>query len=162
MRQYIGAVRAKNNILSPLRLFIMTSLINKAVASGNGNRFLTQKRHVHIANNSRPPQCHTEAELLSPSRPPLIFRYHLPLKGSHMMKDRQMIFLKIFTPHSLMRTYRYCVLYIHLGISPSRWTAPLSGAVCCPMLCMFVPDPFVQKKRCGPPSPSQQVGNTTH
>ncbi len=42
MRKYIGAVRAKNIILSPLRLFIETMPIIKAVASGNGNRFLEE------------------------------------------------------------------------------------------------------------------------
>ncbi len=43
MRQYIGAVRAENNILSPLCLFVQTMPIEKAGASGNGNRFFTQK-----------------------------------------------------------------------------------------------------------------------
>jgi hypothetical protein len=43
MRQYIGAVRAKNSILFPLCLFVETMPINKAVASGNGNKILTQK-----------------------------------------------------------------------------------------------------------------------
>jgi hypothetical protein len=46
MRQYIGAVRAKNSILSPLCLFVETMPIKKAVASGNGNTILTQKLHV--------------------------------------------------------------------------------------------------------------------
>jgi hypothetical protein len=73
MRQYIGAVRAKNSILSLLCLFVESMPINKAVASGNGNRILTQKVHVQIANNLRSPQCQTEAELLSSSRPPLFF-----------------------------------------------------------------------------------------
>jgi hypothetical protein len=73
MRQYIGAVRAKNSILSPLCLFVETMPINKAVASRNGNRILTQKLHVQIANNPRSPQCQTEAELLSSSRPPSFF-----------------------------------------------------------------------------------------
>jgi hypothetical protein len=68
MRQYIGAVRAKRNILTPLCLFIQTSPNYKAVASGNGNRLLTEKQHVQIANNPRSPQCQTEAELLFPSR----------------------------------------------------------------------------------------------
>jgi hypothetical protein len=49
MRQYIGAVRAKNNILSPLCLLDETMPLNKAVASGTGNRFLTQKLHVQIS-----------------------------------------------------------------------------------------------------------------
>jgi hypothetical protein len=69
MRQYTDAVITKRNILSPLCLFVMTSTINKAVASGNGNRFLTQKQHVQISNNPRSPQGQTNAELLSPSRP---------------------------------------------------------------------------------------------
>jgi hypothetical protein len=69
MRQYIGAVRAKNSILSPLCLFVETMPINKAVASGNGNSILTQKLHIQIANNARSPQWKTEAELLSSSRP---------------------------------------------------------------------------------------------
>jgi len=51
MRQYIGAVRAKNTILTPLCLFIQTSPNNKAVTSGNGNRLFAEKRHVQIANN---------------------------------------------------------------------------------------------------------------
>jgi hypothetical protein len=58
------------NILSPLRLFIETMPINKAVERGNGNRILTQKLHVQIANNPQSPQCQTEAQLLSSSRPP--------------------------------------------------------------------------------------------
>ncbi len=46
MRQIIGAVRAEKNILSPLCLFVETlpiNKVNKAVASGNGYRILTQK-----------------------------------------------------------------------------------------------------------------------
>ena len=43
MRQYIGAVRAKNSILSPLCLFVETMPIKKAVASGKGNRFFYPK-----------------------------------------------------------------------------------------------------------------------
>jgi hypothetical protein len=49
MPQYIAAVRAKNNILSPL-FFVETMPIDKAVASGNGNRILTQNSHVQVAN----------------------------------------------------------------------------------------------------------------
>ena len=49
-----------------LRLFVMTSPINKAVASGNGKRLFTEKRHVQIANNPRSPKCQIEAELLAP------------------------------------------------------------------------------------------------
>jgi hypothetical protein len=59
MRQYIGAVRAKNNILSPLCLFGEIMPINKAVTSRNGNRFLTQKLHVQILYHLRSPQCQT-------------------------------------------------------------------------------------------------------
>jgi hypothetical protein len=69
MRLYIGAVRAKNSILSLLCLFLETMPNNKAVASGNGNRILTQKLLFKIANNPLLPQCQTEAELLS-SYPP--------------------------------------------------------------------------------------------
>ena len=44
----IGAVIAKRNILTPLRLFIVTMPIQKAVASGNGNIDFTEKRHIQI------------------------------------------------------------------------------------------------------------------
>jgi hypothetical protein len=50
MHQFIGAVRAKNNILSPLCLSVKTMPIKKAVASGKGNTFFTQKLYVQIAN----------------------------------------------------------------------------------------------------------------
>jgi hypothetical protein len=73
MRQYIGAVRAKNNILSLLCLFNEIMPINKAVASGNGNILLTQKLHVQISYNLRSPQCQTMAEKLFSSRPPSFF-----------------------------------------------------------------------------------------
>ncbi len=73
MRQYIGAVRAKNTILTPLCLFIQTSPNNKAVVSGNGIRLFAEKRHVQIANNPQSPQCQTEAELLFTSRPLSVF-----------------------------------------------------------------------------------------
>ncbi len=43
---------------------------SKFDAPENGNRILTQKLHVQIANNPRLPQCQTETELLSSSRPP--------------------------------------------------------------------------------------------
>jgi hypothetical protein len=46
MRQYVSAVRAKNNILSPLCLFVETMPIIKAVASENGRRFFRGKRHI--------------------------------------------------------------------------------------------------------------------
>ncbi len=46
MRQYIGGVIAERNILSPFCLFVKTLPVNLAVASGNGNRFCTQKLHV--------------------------------------------------------------------------------------------------------------------
>ncbi len=56
-----------------LRLFVMTSPINKAVASGNGNRLFTEKLHVQIANNPRSPKCQIEAELLAPFPPTSFF-----------------------------------------------------------------------------------------
>jgi hypothetical protein len=62
MRQYIGAVRAKNSFLSPLCLFVETMPNNKAVASETGSRILTPKLHVQIENNSRSPQRQTMAE----------------------------------------------------------------------------------------------------
>jgi hypothetical protein len=49
----IGAVITERNTLTPLCLFIMTLPFNKAVASGNGNRFFTWKQHVQIANDPR-------------------------------------------------------------------------------------------------------------
>ncbi len=69
----IGAVITERKILTPLHLFVMTSPLNKAVASGNGNRLFTEKRHVKISYNLRSPQYHTNAELLCPSRPPSFF-----------------------------------------------------------------------------------------
>jgi hypothetical protein len=62
----IGAVITERNILIPLPLFVMTSPINKAVASGNGNRLFTEKWHVQIADNPQSPQYQIEAELLAP------------------------------------------------------------------------------------------------
>ncbi len=62
MASPIGAVRVKNNILSPFCLFDEIMPISKAVAGGNGNRFLTQKLHVQISYNLRSPQCQTIAE----------------------------------------------------------------------------------------------------
>jgi hypothetical protein len=37
----IGAVVTERNILTPLRLFVVTMPIQKAVAEGNGNGFFT-------------------------------------------------------------------------------------------------------------------------
>jgi hypothetical protein len=74
----IYAVTTESNILTLLCLFIQTSPVDFAVASGKGNRLFIGELHVQIANKLQSPQCHTEAELLSHS--PLIFRYHLPLK----------------------------------------------------------------------------------
>jgi hypothetical protein len=37
----IGAVITERNILTPLRLFVVTMPIQKAVASGKGNRLFT-------------------------------------------------------------------------------------------------------------------------
>jgi hypothetical protein len=70
VRADIYAVTTESNILTPLCLFIQTLPIDFAVASGKGNRLFTGELHVQIANKLRSPQCHTEAELLSPSRPP--------------------------------------------------------------------------------------------
>ena len=47
----IGGVITERKIFTPLCLFIQTSPIDFAVASGNGNRLLTGKRHVQISNN---------------------------------------------------------------------------------------------------------------
>jgi hypothetical protein len=47
----IGAVINEKKNLTPLCLFIQTSPIDFAVASGNGNRFFTGKQHVQIENN---------------------------------------------------------------------------------------------------------------
>jgi hypothetical protein len=69
VRQYIGAVRAVKNIFTPLCLIVQTLPNNLAVASGNGNRFFTQKLHVQITNKLRSPQCRTKVQLLSPFRP---------------------------------------------------------------------------------------------
>ncbi len=73
MRQYIGAVGAENNILSPLCLFVETMPIKKAVASGNGNSFFAQKLYVQFANKPRSPQCRSEVQLLSLFRPTSFF-----------------------------------------------------------------------------------------
>jgi hypothetical protein len=64
-----GAVITERNILTPLRLFIQTSPINFAVASGNRNRLFTGKLHVQIANKLRSPEYGTEVQLVSPFRP---------------------------------------------------------------------------------------------
>jgi hypothetical protein len=73
MRQYIGAVRAKKNILSLLCLFLETMPIIKAVASGNVNRFFRGKEHVQKANTPRSPQSYTNGQLLLASQPTLFF-----------------------------------------------------------------------------------------
>jgi hypothetical protein len=56
----IGAVITERNILTPLRLFVMTMPIQKAVASG--------KR-----NNPPSPQWRTEVELHAPFQPTPFF-----------------------------------------------------------------------------------------
>ncbi len=70
IRADIYEVTTESNILTPLCLFIQTSPIDFAVASRKGNRLFTGEMHVQIANKLRSPQCHPEAELLCPSRPP--------------------------------------------------------------------------------------------
>ncbi len=79
-QKYIGAVRAKNNILSLLCLFVVIMLISKAVASENGNGILTQKVHVQIANNPRSPQMPDRSWITVFFPTPFIFRYYLPLR----------------------------------------------------------------------------------
>jgi hypothetical protein len=56
---------------APLRLFVETIPIYKAVTTENGKMSFKEKRHVQTAINPRSPQCQTEAELLSPPNPPL-------------------------------------------------------------------------------------------
>ncbi len=46
----IGAFITERKILTPLCLFIQTSPIDFAVASGNGNRLFAGKLHVQITN----------------------------------------------------------------------------------------------------------------
>jgi hypothetical protein len=48
MRQYIGAVITVRKIFTPLCLFLQTSPNNLAVASGNKNRFFTQKLQINF------------------------------------------------------------------------------------------------------------------
>jgi hypothetical protein len=48
MRQYYWRSLNESNNLTPLRLFVMTSPIYKAVANGKGNRLFTEKQHVQI------------------------------------------------------------------------------------------------------------------
>ena len=57
----------------PLCLFVETSPVNLPVASGNGNIFFTQNRHVQIAKNPRSPQSQTEFQWWYPSRPTSFF-----------------------------------------------------------------------------------------
>jgi hypothetical protein len=55
MTSPIGAVITERKILTPLCLFIQTSPIDLAVASGNINRLFTGKLHVQITNKLRSP-----------------------------------------------------------------------------------------------------------
>jgi hypothetical protein len=59
----------------------MSSPIKKAVASGNGNRLFTEKRHAQIANNPRSPHCQIEAEILAPFQP----RYLIHVQGTRFI-----------------------------------------------------------------------------
>jgi hypothetical protein len=52
----IGAVITERNVLTPLRLFVVTMPIQKAVASRKGNRLFTDLLQVQIKNNPRSPQ----------------------------------------------------------------------------------------------------------
>jgi hypothetical protein len=84
MRLYFGGVIAERNILSPLCLLVETAPFNLAFASGNGNRYFTQKLHVKIENNPRSSQSQTDAHIVSfPT--PLIFRYYLPIRPSFVI-----------------------------------------------------------------------------
>jgi hypothetical protein len=70
MASPIGAVITERKILTPLRLFIQTSPIDFAEASGNRNRLFTGKLHVQITDKLRSQQYQTKAPLLYPSRRP--------------------------------------------------------------------------------------------
>jgi hypothetical protein len=48
MRQYLGAVITVRKIFTPLCLFLQTSPNNLALASGNKNRFFTQKLQINF------------------------------------------------------------------------------------------------------------------
>ncbi len=85
MGQYIRAVLAEKTFcLRGLCIFVNTSPINIAGASGNGKRYFSQKLQVQIANNSRSPQSQPSMQQCTwihifPI--PLIFRYYLPLNN---------------------------------------------------------------------------------
>ncbi len=53
VRANINAVTTVSNILTPVCLFIQTSPIDFAVASGKANRLFTGELHVQIANKLR-------------------------------------------------------------------------------------------------------------
>jgi hypothetical protein len=77
VRQYIGAVIAERNILSPLCLFVKTSHINFAVACRNRKRFfrfLTQHNafKLHITVNRQNVRLKLKYYLL-PDPPPHFF-----------------------------------------------------------------------------------------
>ncbi len=75
----IGAVITERNILTPIRLFVVTMPIQKAVASGNGNiEFYIESTR----SNQKQPPVATMADRIwfTASLPStVIFRYHLPL-----------------------------------------------------------------------------------
>jgi hypothetical protein len=58
---------------APLRLFVETMPIYKAVATGNGIISFTEKQHVQTANNPLSPQSYTNAQRLLASQPTLFF-----------------------------------------------------------------------------------------
>ncbi len=76
-----GGVTAERNIFPPLCLFVKTLPIYYAVASGNGNRYFTQKWHVQLANNPRSPKSQTSMQRYTSFRPPSYF-VTIYLKGS--------------------------------------------------------------------------------
>ncbi len=59
----IGAVITERKILTLFCLFIQTSPIDFAVASGNGNRLLAGKLQLQITNKLRSPQCQCKVKL---------------------------------------------------------------------------------------------------
>ncbi len=64
---------------SALRLFVETMPVYKAVASGNGNRLLTQKLHVQISYKLRSPQMPDWSSITVSVWTHLIVRYQLSL-----------------------------------------------------------------------------------
>ncbi len=113
MRQYIGAVRTKNNILSPLCLFVETMPIIKAVASGNGNRFFWGKGNVQNANTPRSPQSYANAQRLLACQHTLFF-VSIYLYGIGNTKSNFRLLLLFQTLFS--RSAGVSLVYLCLGL----------------------------------------------